>query len=503
MRELREVTKIVNREGGKNWDLSFWRSQSEKRSEKMMLFFEGLANDQIQSKEDAERLVFHEKISDGAFKMFTQRFKERLFDALFMLDLDVPKLSKAYKADFKTNKLICTAKILLASGGRTTAIEIMKKALSMAEEFELNEETITLCNNLRRHYSLVGQKKEARHFKEKHREALKRYTLEVECEEMWYELFVEYATSVSFKPAQKKKALRFLRKADKILEKEQTFQLKLHHFRIKDMVYQIGHEFENALQLGKKARKFCNDNPLLASHYIQGEWALKQLNCCLHLQDYKRGKKFAEDCKKFFPKTSTNRLIFFEYYFLLAMHTERYQEALEIYSEATSHERFKYLPKARWEKWKIFEAYLHFIMETDVSANDEKYNIYQMFNEVPVFSRDKKGFNIAILIVQILFYQAHDNYDMIISRAEALKMYSYRHLTALTPRSRLLIFMILQMESKSFHYENTLKATQKAYNKLCKHQHNYVGRIENMEVVPYEKLWDWIMEKLKARSSQH
>jgi hypothetical protein len=499
---LRDVTRLIRREGGKFWKIPFFKRQTEGKADEMLRFFEAIAEDKVHSKEDAEKLVFNTAVSDAQFRTFKHRFKDRLIDSLFLLEVDKPELSLAYKADYRCNRLIQASKVLMASGAGHAAINLLHQALKIATKFDLTEEQVFLNNQLRRHYSLVGNKKIANQYRQAFWKSLEGYEAEIKSEEMWYQLFVEYATSVSFKPELGKLAGDFVKKSTKLLKKYPSYQIRLNDYRIRDMNYQINHRFHKGLESAKKAREFCDDNPRLATPFVKGEWALKQLNCCLHLQDYEQGKVYAEDCKQYFPPTSTNRLIFFEFYFLLAMHTGRYKTALAVYREATGHDRFRYLPESRREKWKIFEAYLHYVFETDKKDSDQKgYNVYRLFNEVPVFRKDKKGYNIAILIVQTLFYLKREFYSMIITRAEALKMYSYRYLSSdLTPRSQYLIEMLLKMEACEFDYENTVKATEEHYKKLKSHQHNYVGRIENMEVIPYETIWEWVLDKLRNRN---
>ena len=61
------------------------------------------------------------------------------------------------------------------------------------------------------------------------------------------------------------------------------------------------------------------------------------------------------------------------------------------------------------EIWTIYEAYIHYLVnigKNKTSANDgrfTKFRLYCFLNDTPIFSKDKRGMNVAILSIQILF----------------------------------------------------------------------------------------------------
>ena len=49
-------------------------------------------------------------------------------------------------------------------------------------------------------------------------------------------------------------------------------------------------------------------------------------------------------------------------------------------------------------------------------------------NEVVVFTKDKAGYNLTVLIAQIILSLKHGNNDKVVEKNEALKLYLSRHI---------------------------------------------------------------------------
>ncbi|HRF38439.1 MAG TPA: hypothetical protein PK198_06610, partial [Saprospiraceae bacterium] len=113
----------------------------------------------------------------------------------------------------------------------------------------------------------------------------------------------------------------------------------------------------------------------------------------------------------------------------LSLHTRQYQESYKIFKQTTGHRRFGALPRAIGETWRIMEAYLFYLVELGkiIPAEDDtvfsKFRMARFINEMPLFSRDKRGMNIPILIFQILSLIYNKRYDAAIDRMEAIEKY--------------------------------------------------------------------------------
>ena len=264
-------------------------------------------------------------------------------------------------------------------------------------------------------------------------------------------------------------------------------------------------DYSKIIDICNEAEAYLRNNPIYEQRVRLAELAMVKMNAYVDLRDYDNGFENAEKCMIYFTPGSNNWLVFLEAYFLLAMHSGNSQKAWDIYNQAVNHPRFAFSSPERQEKWKIFEAFIYYSLRDAINkakqsklAHQAKFRIEKFLNEVPIASKDKRGYNVLILSIQIMFLLNRGDFEGIINRAEALKTYRSRYLKKDEDfRSNCFIKMLLIMEKKSFDYEDTKRLAQKYHEKLKNHQIEYEGTPSMLEVIPFERLWEHVLEDLK------
>ncbi len=127
----------------------------------------------------------------------------------------------------------------------------------------------------------------------------------------------------------------------------------------------------------------------------------------------------------------------------------------------------------------------------------EKFRIKKFLNEVPTYSKDKRGNNITILILHILLLLQQRKYGEIIDRVESLKTYSHRYLRQDdTFRSNCFIKMLLQLPAASFHKKGVIRKAKKYWEKLQSVPLKKANQSVELEIIPYETLWEFVLNSL-------
>jgi hypothetical protein len=100
-----------------------------------------------------------------------------------------------------------------------------------------------------------------------------------------------------------------------------------------------------------------------------------------------------------------------------------------------------------------------------IFQDNNSFRIYKFLNQVPLFSRDKQGVNIPIILVQIYYcFLPIVIYSKIIDRMESLNLYSYRHLKKDDNfRSQCFIRMLSKWCRSDFYNGMVLYLEQKSY----------------------------------------
>ena len=189
---------------------------------------------------------------------------------------------------------------------------------------------------------------------------------------------------------------------------------------------------------------------------------------------------------------------------MTAIFLQKYQYALEVLSIATRHKEFDRLDKSFKEPWLIKEAYLNFLIKMKkVDPSPFKlrsFKIGKFLNEVPTYSKDKRGYNIAIIIIQLLFFLLDHKYSKFIDRIDALNQYSYRYLrNDDTLRSNCFIKMMLKLPDTNFHPVAVQRHTKKLYKKLSQTKPDIREHSSHIEIIPYETLWEMVLELLEKQ----
>jgi hypothetical protein len=127
-----------------------------------------------------------------------------------------------------------------------------------------------------------------------------------------------------------------------------------------------------------------------------------------------------------------------------------------------------------------------------------KFRLARFLNEVPIYTRDKRGFNISILVVQMLFYIVRNNYGKVIDRIDALNQYTYKYLrNDETYRSNCFIKMLVKIPTANFHPVRTKLHTRDLEAKLRAREMTVEELMGEVEVIPFHDLWDIILEVLE------
>ncbi|MBK7441301.1 MAG: hypothetical protein WAT43_07610 [Chitinophagales bacterium] len=507
MKNLIEISKVVTKKRISKIEI-FDKSLLNRKESKFNEFYEGLVNDKFNTDEEAAMMLYNTSPLDDKYRQLKSRFSKRLLNTLFFLDSNDPSFSDYHRANYTCNKNWAQIRILLNSGARNAAIKIATKTLGVAEIYRFSDIILNCSRILMNNASLNGDDKEYEMYAALTNKALRDVDYEIRAEEMYQRLTINFAMSASSTTELAQTADKNLEAVNKLCEQSNSYQLHYMKYQIRIMVAQIKGQYLQTIKVCEEAEQYLNDNPNFNQKVKLANLALIKISSYLQLRDYENGRMNAEKCLELVAEGSNNWFIFLEYYFLLAMHTENYINAAGIFIKVINHPRFVYTSDERKEKWKIFESYINYIFETenldrDLLASDptkRKFRLLKFLNEVPNFSKDKKGYNVSILVVQIIYMLEKGEYTGIINRSEALNVYCSRYLRKDDSyRSSCFLKMLLTMVKEDFVYDRTKQMAQKYLRKMQEGDPSGNNMVNEWEIIPYEILWEKVLNRLKHK----
>ena len=142
----------------------------------------------------------------------------------------------------------------------------------------------------------------------------------------------------------------------------------------------------------------------------------------IQLRNFKSANLVGEKCAKLFEEDTIRWYNAQEYNFILSMHLSRYKKAASIREIVVSSRSFKNQLQNRIQTWKLYDAFLYYLTISKKLPKSHKtiptFRINKFLNEVQVFSLDKKGRNVPILIIQILIEIHQKGYDQLTTKIE-------------------------------------------------------------------------------------
>jgi len=289
------------------------------------------------------------------------------------------------------------------------------------------------------------------------------------------------------------------------MEENHSFKLHLFGRMIHLLIYNSANDYVNTAKLCEEAIAFFDKKgydsglPLQVFYY-------NLIVCYLQLKEFNKGQTVIDRCEYYFEEGTFNWFKLHELFFQLAMHTGHYEDAYRLYEKVTTHPRFDDKTPQIIEMWKIFQAYMFYLIkmgkvpEGVVSEKLTKFKINKFLNEIPLFSKDRSGMNISVLIVQILHFIADREYEKSIERIDSIEKYLTRYVKEHgTARSNAFIKMLLQIPVGNFHRENVLRKAERYIKQLLDLPLEAANQSHEIEIVPFEALWDLTIGSLDMK----
>ncbi|MEM1322604.1 MAG: hypothetical protein AAGG75_20230, partial [Bacteroidota bacterium] len=188
-------------------------------------------------------------------------------------------------------------------------------------------------------------------------------------------------------------------------------------------------------------------------------------------------------------KGSYSWSVYTYYRFVLELHRRDYKAAHALFQTA---ERKRHINKAMREQWLIVRGFVKFLMRVGRIEGSGHFKLGKFLNEVPVFTADKAGNNVNIIILQLLHNLGRNN-DFLIDKKEAIIKYAERYLKS-GSRARMLLRLLLKIPHYNFDKALILQKTEKLATQLK----NSDLKVDNadIEIIPYDDLWELTLELL-------
>ncbi len=503
MKNLIEIAKIVTKKKVKKIEIFDDYSLKNKNS-KFNEFYEALMAGKFRNDRDAATYLQDCSPTDDKYRQLKSRFRKRLLNTLFFLDVNLPDTSGYDRAYFTCNKEWTLVKILLSNDATSTAASLARQILTTSLKYKFADLIVNCSRILRTHAAQTESEKDY----EEYDGYIKQYKdildAEIRSEELNQRVMMNYYRPVSENFDLKERIDTY---CDALIGLSEIYDSPIifyNMYLVWTYRYEMLQDYESMIEVCSRAEQFMKDNPTYYQEEKMATFQLKKMSAFLHLKDYKRGKINAEKCLQSFDEGSELWFTFMEYYFLLAMHTDNHINAIAILTRALANTKFKRLNHEDREKWKIYEVYMNYVIEVFGEENPilrrqnrRIFKVSKFLNDPIMYPKEMRIFTIFLIIAQVLFLLEQKQYNQASELIDRLKNYANRQLKK-EDYYRLIAFIrLLQQLAKADYKFSEITSTEKYVARLHEMPFSYRGLISELEVIPYELLWQIILKRTK------
>ena len=506
IQELKELIHIVTKQKVSQIEILTESSQLDTKSRRLL---EGLRNETITSDEEAMQLLYPEG-KRQTYQKLKNRLYNRLLNTLFFIDVKKYNKGEAGKIKDSLYKEYSQIMLIRGQGHRELAINMATKLLEKSMRYEAFDISLLLSNILEEFYSVwQPNKRLLSYYANVYDETAKKIRELRSITFIWtglVESLMARRTNV-LNEESSSYYIEELTKLNRIEGSSFLFNYRLYSSWI--VFYWLKQDYHKQLEICKRALKSIRTSNQKDS--IHGLSFINYKGIAeLNLRDYKSAENTLNSILYEYPLTpgKVHWLNIQNYLFLVKILRRKYYDAFEILYKVVNLRNFKKTDKKWREPWLIKEAYINLLikigkidLEKLQGKKIRKFRLSKFVNDVPLFFKDKRGQNVSILIAQFIFLLIENKTNAMHDRLDGLKQYSYRYLrNDSTFRSNCFIKMLLKIPGAGFHPVRVENHTKDLKKKLLSTPMMISEQSYEVEIIPYEDLWEIVMEILHKRN---
>lgn len=436
--------------------------------------------------------------NQAAMRQLRARLQDKLLNHLFFLDHSDPRLIVSRRYEVECLDLLHKATILLLEGEYSLSERLLRRCMRLAAQGEFTAYEEQASQRLQSIYA--EQHQQSKYDKISQDIAKLRETIGYEqaAEAIFFEVQMGGEEAVAKRHQITTKLPVYLERLEEIYRLAPTFGTFNALYRVRLAYAGLAGHYQDIIRETERASAMLAAGTLNVRRFDQ------RLNHFMNVYAHLRGRrpheglKLAEVFAETIHPTSSNWFYFYEHYLLLALHAGEYEQAQRLLQVAHKNPSYGKLRRAALERWELLEAYTELVLPIE-QVSLKRRNQLAVFAAltVPEYSRDKRGYNVAILVFQLVHYLQQRLLEPVLVRLERLRKYQQRHLRdEATLRSRTFLRLLLLLPEADFDLAQLAKRGQPLLRTLQQATLTRDADAE-VEIIPYENLWELIMGVLR------
>lgn len=475
------------------------------KGSRLLEFYEKLRDGSFKTEAEARAYFFpNNKNAKAYFYRLSQQLEDRLLNLLFLVDFNQTAANQIQKEVLICQRNYAAFSSLMARFMRNPAIKIAEESIKLSLKIELTDISLAFARQLSLHYSTINiDKKKYTHYSElvAHLEELQKAEMLVE--KYYSEMAIHYVLKRSADLVFAKKIELFAEDLRENTSHLSSYRLNMFSHSIFVASHQLMIDHERTVEACKNALNFFHIQKQRDSRGMILSFTKTLTSSLLILGRYQEAIIEGRRMLTLASRNTVNWFIFNEALLLTYLHAQEYEKALDVVIEVKNNPDLSKQPTLHQERWRTNEAMVYYLIRSGKLQQPEgvdfKFRTKKFINEFRGSIHDKSGNNIVLILLQIMFLLLDKDYSSIIDKVDALKAYTHRHLRRdETFRTNCFVKMIMQLDKGDFHPVAVQRKAEPYYQKLLSVPLHKAKQEYDLEIIPYETLWSFILESLPS-----
>ncbi|MDB5234463.1 MAG: hypothetical protein JWR44_1456 [Hymenobacter sp.] len=431
-----------------------------------------------------------------ALQKLQSRVRSKLLNQLYFLDHSDPRHLVSRRYELECLDLLHKVSILYAERDFKLAERLLQRCLRLAEAGEFTQYWVQSARMLR---NLHAEQRQAIPYKKITKVLLRTQQL-LAWEDEAEQLYTDTQLALSGTVAARRAVLTLM--PDRIAQLE-ALHRRARSFTTYNTVYrarlayeELQGNFQEMIRVTAAASRRLRDGKLNARRFDLRFNHFVSVYAYLRSRQPMQGLRLAEEYSRDFHPSSNNWFYFQEHHVLLALHAEQYERAQQLMGIIAKNPAYAGQMESALQRWDLYKAYIEFVLPPQRVTTVRQRQMAQWL-QLPEYSRDKRGHNVAILVLQLLHFLRERNLEAVLMRLERLRKYQQRHLyEPHTLRSRLFLRLLQLIVEKNFEADKAAERGKGLLQQLRETAPPGEAFAE-VEIIPYEHLWELVLGLLR------
>lgn len=497
MEDLKKLVRIIIQRKQRQYPLLDLKGDS---ASKENVFFRHIRRGEVNTDDDAARLLYQSSGDDDRYRMLKSRLKQKLLNHLFFLDFTNKNKSTAEQMELECIQFLHQARILQFAGELKIARSLLQKALTIAGRCEYTRHKIHGLESL---VAILSQNHQPHLFEstaESLAESRKVFIEEESARHDYLLMEMMVVKSVNSRRKNMERVEKTIKKLYRQWKKTNSYNVFEYYSRLKVLFHRLTGKYEEVLPfLSEIENGSCGGMELNPLRIDKNKIILEKAHVYLKLRSVEEGMAYMNQNESFFDIKRLEWFWFMEKNFLMALQNRDYKLAANIQENVYSNKHFENNDPDYIQRWRIYSAYLQYAGSGNfhlVYANDP-----DLLDKTPVYDKDYEPEQMAILILQFMYYADMKKVQEVKARRDAMKRYISNHFKEnFSYRTRTLYKLLNIVAENDLDPKVIQSKTRYLLRKLPEIQ--VVSDIfTEMEIIPYEHLWDMILHSVQNLNS--